>query len=129
MASRMRKRSVASVASFADITEFRYCTSPIAARIEISEMTMSSSTRVNPTSRLRRFVGASALALPVPVFGAIERLACCFGIDIEHIAASPCCGVRPVAVGAHPPLRRLRDRIDRDPAQELDLHPRRVVGL
>src|SRR5260221_1862168 len=112
----MRKRSVCSVASFVAVTELRYCTSPIAARIEISEMTIRSSTRVKP-------------ALPVSVLRAIESLACCLGVHVEHIAASPCRGVRLVPVGAHPPFIRMGDRIDGNPAQELELDARRVVGL
>src|SRR5258708_13598258 len=118
----MRKRSVLRVASFVATTEFLYCTSPIAARIEISEITIKSSTRVNPFSR------ANA-DLPVSVFRAIERLACRFGVHVEHIAASPGRGVRLVPVGSHAPLARMRHRIDGDTAQELELDPRRVVVL
>src|SRR4051812_43227582 len=58
MASRIRNKSVLRTASWVRSTEFLYCTSPIAARIEISEITTRSSTRVKP--RERRGPGSSS---------------------------------------------------------------------
>src|SRR6187401_712619 len=101
MASRMRKRSCFSVASFAETTELRYCTRPMAARIEISEITISSSTSVKPAF------------LPVFILRAIEGLAFRFRVDVVDVAAAPRGRVGLVAVGAQAPLGRLRNRIDR----------------
>src|SRR3954464_11395188 len=114
----MRNRSVLSVDSFACTTELRYWTRPIAARIEISEMTISSSTSVKPPSRLRRF-GGQARALPVLVLGAIECLPVLFRVDVEHVAAAPGGGVGTVGIRAQPPLGAPGHRIDRNATQEL----------
>src|SRR5688572_12429480 len=119
MASRMRKRSVLRTPSRADWTEFLYCTSPIAARIEIKEITIKSSTRVKPRSR----------RLPVSVFGSIEGLAFRLAIDVEHVAAPPRRGVGLVRIRAHPPFRRPRNRIDRNAAEEFEFDAGRVVVL
>src|SRR5688572_28704255 len=134
MASRMRKRSVLSTPSRADCTEFRYCTRPIAARIEIRLITMRSSTRVKPRSRViadcRVAIADWILrTLPVLVLSAVKRFAVRLREDVEHVAAAPRRGVGLVRIGAHPPLRRSRDGINRNPAEELQLHPSGVVVL
>src|SRR4051794_6917061 len=115
----MRNRSVFSVDSFAEMTEFRYCTSPMAARIEMSEMTISSSTSVNPPGR----------PLPVLVFRTIERLGVGFRENVEDIAAPPRCGVGSVRVRPHSPLGALGHGIDGNPPEKLELHTGRVVVL
>src|SRR3954464_11522666 len=111
MASRIRNRSVLSVASRAEITELRYCTRPIAARIEISEITISSSTSVNPSLERRRAT-FNIVGLPVLVFRAVERLAVGLRVDVEHVAAGPGGRIGFVGVGTHAPFRRVGHRID-----------------
>src|SRR5205085_2295477 len=121
-----RNRSVCSTASREESTEFLYWTSPMAARIEMSEITINSSTSVNPASRR---APCAAPPLPVLVFRPIESLAFRLRVDVEHAAAAPRGRVGPVRIGAHAPVGRVRHRIDRDAAQKLELDAGRIVVL
>src|SRR6185503_4113694 len=66
-------------------------------------------------------------ALPVPVLGAVERSALERGVDVEDVLPAPARRVGLVLVGSHPPFGGVRHRIDRDPAQELELPAGGVV--
>jgi hypothetical protein len=88
----------------------------MADRIEISEITISNSTRVKPVIQVR-------------VLSAIERLSVRLRVHVEDVAAAPRCRVGPVPVGAHAPLVRLGHRIDGNAPQELQLHTGRVASL
>src|SRR5262245_13414665 len=120
-----------SVASFAAVTEFRYCTSAIVARIMMSAMTTINSMSVHPPSdrrlRARATRECHMARLPIPVFRAVKRLAVGLGIDVIHVLPAPDPGVRRVLKGPLAPICRASQRIDGNPAQELFLAPSRVV--
>src|SRR5688500_16676707 len=118
----------------------------MAARIEIIEMTTSSSMSVNPCSPRLTIVRVRAVhmifsiltdglrlsqeavsCLPVLVLRAVERRCRRLGVDVEDVLPTPRGGVGLVLIRAQAPLRGPRNRIDRHLAQELELAPGLVV--
>src|SRR5437867_9144325 len=91
------------------------------AMMPMIAITMISSMRVNPFSSRMSPVLVERLA--------VERLPLRGRVDVIDVLVSPRGGVRIVLIGAHPPVLGLGHRIDRDPAQELDLLPERPVLL
>src|SRR6185295_4436257 len=131
MASRIRKRSSLSTASFDRCTLFPYTVIPIPARMTMSAMTIIISIRVNPDIRDGRAgvaCSSSIYQLPVPVLRAVERLPFALAVHVEDVLPAPARRIGLVLVGAHPPLRLPRHRIDGDAAQELELASRGVAG-
>src|SRR5512133_3050922 len=156
MASRMRKRSVWSTASFARCTESRYCTTAMPASTEIRKITTVSSMSVKPARRpvfgiitcippgSRPGPGvpgedralwaltvhrplSTGLPLPVLVFRSVEGGAVALGEDVVHVLPAPTGRIRLVLVRPHAPFGRLGHRIDGDTSQELELAAGRVV--
>src|SRR3979411_268895 len=113
----MRKRSSLSTASFAWITPVLYCDIPIVARITMSEITTRSSIIVKPRSR----------ALPVLIFGSIERLAIEGCVNVEDVLAAPMRRGGLVLIRAHAPLGGARHRIHRHSPEKFQLATGRVV--
>src|SRR5512134_2282094 len=65
--------------------------------------------------------------LPVLVLRPVERLAVRLREDVVDVLPAPRRRVRLVLVRAHTPLGRVRHRVDRDLAEELQLPSARVV--
>src|SRR5688572_9350886 len=118
----MMKSCVLSVASFAEVIEFRYCTSPIVARIMISAITTISSMSVQPPSLSRRRAWRMTSAdmgtyLPVLVLRAVERRAFRLGVDVEHVLPAPHLAVRLILVRPLAPVGRIREGIEGNSAE------------
>src|SRR5262245_21816970 len=124
MASRMRKRSSLSVASFERLTAFLAPTVASEASTVMIAITMTSSMRVQPPSGRR----ARRAQLPIDIFRSVEGDAAALGVDIVDVLAAPARRVRIVLIGAHAPLLAARQRIDRDAAEELQLAAAGVAG-
>src|SRR5215218_1457646 len=116
MASRMRKRSSLSVASRDSVTAFCAPTVASDASTVMIAITMTSSMRVHPPWPRRA-------RLPVDILRAVEGDAPALRVDIVDVLATPARRIRIILIGPHAPFLRVRHRIDRDAAKELQLAP------
>src|SRR3954451_4376533 len=115
MASRMRKRSSCSVASFEVFTALVAPMVAMPASTVMIAITMTSSISVHPACRRD---ARAATALPVRILGSIEGDPAALRIDIVHVLAAPAARVVVVLVGPHAPLELVRHRIHGDPSEE-----------
>src|SRR3990172_11732374 len=85
-------------------------------RIPIKTITITISMKVKPEEDS---------TLPLTVFRSIESHGTRLGEHIVDVLASPDAGVGLVLIGAHSPFGGIGHRVDGNPAQELQLLPRR----
>src|SRR4051794_31652241 len=120
--SRRVRRSVFSTDSLARIGTLRKAGIAIVARMPMIAITMISSSRVKPcwpewTFGRRRLISFS----PLPVGNAVQAHAPRQGVDVVDVLAPPGGRIEGVLVAAQPPFALAGHRIDRNPAQELQL--------
>src|SRR5688500_3693994 len=121
----MRKRFSFSTASCERRTVLRYCTMPMLASSTITDITTNSSMIVKPSGFRNRFI---AVTLPVAVLRAIERGTRTLCVHVVDVLPAPGRGVPFVLVSPQTPVAVAGERIDRTPAEELQLPPRGIVG-
>src|SRR5215471_3008028 len=131
MASRIRNRSSFSTDSFARVTLLPYKVRLMLASTTISDITTITSMRVNPRAlnRITRNPDRPTIALlPVSVLCAIQPGALALRKHVEHVLATPRCGVRFVLIRTKTPVGAVGHRVDRNMSQIFELSAGRVVG-
>src|SRR3954454_23706939 len=119
--SRIVRRLFFSTDSLAWIGTFLSAGIAIVARMPMMAITMISSSSVNPLCRFRgRFMGR-LISSPFPVRDAVQARALRERVDVVDVLAAPGGGIPRVLIAAEAPLVLAGHRIDRDPAQELEL--------
>src|ERR1039457_1684606 len=84
-------------------------------------ITTINSTKVKPRSLAKRHERPrpKGRVLPIGIWSPIRILVAGFGVDVEDVLAAPAGGLGVVLIAAHPPFVLIRERVDRDVAQEL----------
>src|SRR4051812_21685979 len=125
--SRRVCRLFLSTDSLARIGTFLSAGMAIVARMPMMAITMISSSSVKPLCRLagrlwgKLRIGSFMGSLPFPVGDAVQARAFRERVDVVDVLSPPGGGVRRVLVAAEAPLVLAGHRIDRDPAEELEL--------
>src|SRR5881396_558755 len=117
MQSRRAYRSSLRTDSRAFFGAFCSCTTAMPAMMPMIATTIRSSMRVNPLS--------SRISPVLVVRLAVQGLPLRRGVHVVDVLVSPGGRIRLVLERPEPPVLRGGHRVDRDPAQELDLLPQR----